>query len=203
MLAAAALTKNEGLVAGLVLGALAVARYRFRLRATSWIAVALAPGVLWLVLMRVFGVFSDVVAGSKTSELLRLDPSVTKRISPTLHSLGPQLALAAAAAAVVTAIGMRCAQTVRRDVSGSLIPWIWFAWAGTVASLIFTYVVSSTELNFLLNSVKRTSIAPNFLLLAEIAIWTLTSLLVWRESSAVEPVRRRDIKVPAHVVPPF
>jgi hypothetical protein len=203
-LAVAAVTKNEALVASLVLGALAAGRYRFRLRPVSWIAVGLAPGVLWLLLMRVFGVFSDVVGGSRTAELLRLDPSVTKRISPTLHSVGHEIALVAAAAAVVTAIGMRCAQAARRDVSGSLIPWMWFAWAGTVASLILAYVVSGTDLHwYLVSSVRRTTIAPNFLLLAESAIWTLTLVLAWRNSSAVEPAPRRDTAVPAYVRPPF
>ena len=92
MLAASMLTKNEALIAGIVLGALAVIRYRFGWRPLVWIATAAAPGVLWLVLTRVIGAYSDAIDQWRTSELLHLDHEVTTRIVPSLHAVADHLA---------------------------------------------------------------------------------------------------------------
>ena len=65
---------------------------------------------------------------------------------------------------------------------------MWLAWGGAVVPLILAYVVSGLPLSErLATSVKRTTIAPNFLLFAESTIWTLALVLARYEDA---PERR-------------
>jgi hypothetical protein len=175
MLAVAALTKNEGLVAASFVAALTVIRYGLHRRVVAWLSLGLAPGVAWILIIRILGVVSESADQSRSGRLFALDPAVTSRIGPAARSVADHVGLVTVAAAGVSLAGLVLVGPLRRKLSGSLAPWMWVAWLGTVASLAFAYVVSSRPLAWhLRTSVTRTTIAPNLVLLAEGAIWTLT-----------------------------
>ncbi len=175
MVAVAALTKNEGLVAASFLSALTGIRYGLHRRILAWLGLGLAPGLAWLAMIRVLGVVSESADQSRSGRLLALDPAVTSRIGPAARSIAGHVGLVTVAAAGLSLAGVSLVGPLRRRLSGSLVPWMWFAWLGPVAALEFAYVVSSRPLAWhLQTSVTRTTIAPNLVLLAEGAIWTLT-----------------------------
>jgi hypothetical protein len=174
MIAVTALTKTEGLVGASLVVFLAALRYRMHRRMLMWLGAGLAPGLAWVATVRLFGVVSESADGSRTGRLLALDPAVTSRFGPAVRSVAHQVSLVALGAAVLTVAGFGLAAPIRRKVTGSLVPWMWIAWIGTVGSLVFAYVVSSRAIAWhLRTSVARTTIAPNLLLLAEGALWTL------------------------------
>jgi hypothetical protein len=174
MIAVAAVTKNEGLIAASIVVVLTAIRYGLHRRVVAWLGLGLAPGLAWLGTTRLLGVVSESADQSRTSRLLSLDPAVTSRFGPAVRSVGHQVSVVALAAAAVSIAGLVVAGPIRRRVSGTLTPWMWLAWLGTVGSLVFAYVVSSRPLAWhLQTSVARTTIAPNLLLLAEGAVWTL------------------------------
>ena len=175
MVAVAALTKNEGLVAASFLSALTAVRYGWHRRILAWLSLGLAPGLAWVAMIRVLGVVSESADQSRSGRLFALDPAVTSRIGPAARSVADQVGLIAVVAAGLSLAGFSLVGPLRRRLSGSLVPWMWFAWLGTVGALVFAYVVSSRPLAWhLRTSVTRITIAPNLVLLAEGVIWTLT-----------------------------
>lgn len=190
LLAVAALTKNEALIAALLLGGIGVVRARLRLQWIAVLAVALAPGVAWLALTKLAHVPADKW---RFSALFHRDPVVTDRIVPTLHWLWRDLNVVVLTAAVVSLLGYFFLRDARRSITGSWFPWMWLAWVALMGPLVLAYVVTTDDLWWrLYTSAERTTIAPNLLLLPEIAIWTLVAI-----SAVLRPPAREIGATPA------
>jgi len=183
-LAVAGSTKNEGLVAVVLVVALALVRYRCRRPAPAWLAGALAPGLAWLIVARLAGADSEYLGNSRTGDLLRLDPGVLHRVSPTVDAVWHEMAEIVLVAAGVTVVGLLVATSARRRLSGTAWPWMWLAWLATTASLVYAYVVSPAPLEWhLMTSVDRTTIAPRLILLAEALVWGFAAVAALRQDA--------------------
>jgi hypothetical protein len=184
-LAIAGLTKNEGLVAVALVVVLALVRHRCRRPAPAWLAGALAPGVAWLVVSRLAGADSEYLGNSRTTELLRLDPDVLRRISPAVDGVWQEMSAIVLVAAGVSILGLLLATSARRDLSTTAWPWMWLAWLATTTSLVYAYVVSPAPLDWhLATSTDRTTIAPRLLLLAEAFVWGSAAVAALRQDKA-------------------
>ena len=184
-MAAAGLTKNEGLVAVALVVALALVRYRCRRPAPVWLVGTLLPGVAWLVVARVAGAESEYLGNSKATKLLRLDPHVLRRISPAADGVWHEMWVIVIVAAGVSILGLVVAINSRREVSTTAWPWMWIAWVATTASLVYAYVVSAAPLDWhLATSADRTTIAPRLVLLAEAFVWGSAAVATLRQDDA-------------------
>jgi len=184
-LAVAALTKNEGLVAVVLVVVLALVRYRFRRPAPAWLAGALVPGVSWLVVPRLAGAESEYLTNSRTRELLRLEPDVLRRISPAISGVWHEMSEIVLVAAGISVLGLLVATRARRELSATAWPWMWIAWLGTMTSIVYAYVVSPDPVPLhLLSSVDRTTVAPRLVLLAESLLWGSAAVAAFRSRRA-------------------
>lgn len=187
-LAVAAATKHEGLVAALVVAALALARLaarsNLRRRAVAWIAASFVPAGLWIAVITTHDVRS-VSDRSRIDELLRLDEVVTDRFDQTLEALWNEMWPLLIAAVVVTVVGFvvfRRGARLRDTSSGT---WLWAVWGATSVALMLAYLVSPLPLGFhLVSSVDRTPITPKLVLVAIVAAWTLLGMAAIAERIA-------------------
>jgi uncharacterized membrane protein (Fun14 family) len=183
-LAVAALTKNEGLVAVVLVVVLALVRHRFTRRAVIWLGCSLVPGLAWLVVARVAGAESEYLGSSKTTQLLRLDPDVLRRISPAADGVWQQMSSIVIVVAGVSVLGLLIATRARRELSGTSWPWMWIAWLATTTSVVYAYVVSPAPLHWhLRTSVDRTTMAPRLILLTEALVWGAAAVAALRSPS--------------------
>ena len=119
-LATAALTKNEGFVAVLVVTILCGIRFRRRWHANVGVLMAPVIAAAWFVVTRIVGAHSLAADDSRFSELLTLDGDVTRRIIPTLAALWDQAWPLLVPAVLVTLAGMGFPQ-IREDPSPRLV----------------------------------------------------------------------------------
>jgi hypothetical protein len=167
-LATAMLTKNEGMLAGLPVLALALLRCRRRDR-LALLAVPVVAAAAWAVVARLAGAESYLATSGRTSGLLRLDPEVTSRLGPTLEAFWTHSGDEVLVGAVVTAGAVALLHRARRQalVAASLV---WCTFLVLVVSLVAAYLISPYEIGWHLGtSIDRTTIAPRLWLLAVIA----------------------------------
>jgi hypothetical protein len=173
--AVAAFTKNEGLVAALIIVALMVFRYssapgpspkRWWRRAVRSIAFAL-PLLMWVVATRLEGVGNNFFGPSTTTQSigLRLGLSVA-RLSSSLHIVP--------AAVAVVVLGSVVLSATRRRAGIANPAWLWIALGVWLAALLYTYAFGNLEIRWWLRtSAARTSIFPQLLLLTELVTWAV------------------------------
>ncbi len=174
-LAVAALTKNEGLLAVVLVVGLALARYRFGRLALVWLLGALAPGVTWLAVAHAIGAPSDY-RRSAVSKLLRLDPTILDQFHPATAAVWHQMVGIVLATAAVSVLGLVVGRAMRRQLSGTAVPWMWLAWLTTTSVIIVGTVLSPLTHEQLLTAADRTTIASRLVLVAEALLWGATAL---------------------------
>lgn len=196
-LAGAALTKNEGLVAGVLLCVLALLRHRSTRRDLPIVAAALVPGICWAVLARVLGATSDVAEGGNPTGLLRGDPEVWDRLRPTLRALSEvrysiPITVTVAVCAITAVLGaIALSDTRRRSEVGSDL-WLWISAMGMVGLMVAAYLVSPLDITFHLRAASRTMLAPTIVVLVSATIWVrlavryLARTFDWPRSSSPE-----------------
>jgi hypothetical protein len=180
--AVASLTKNEGLTTALIILVLIAFRYRPISRrepmVRSWaeragfVVLPALPGLAWAGLIRHIGVhdafFKSAPAGAFKSASIETPLS---RAGATIAAIGPHLAVAPVALAVLLA---GC-WFLRRDREHARLgnpAWLWIACLGSLATLLATYVIGDFEIHtWLATSVSRTTIFAQVVLYADIAIW--------------------------------
>jgi hypothetical protein len=188
----AALTKNEGLSAALVVLALVAVRYvppvdtpaGRHLPARQASAAALArtwtrrgalasalvlPGALWAIVVKLEGVgstfFGEPTAGTPGSRLTTIIP----RLWAYLHVVPLALAVAIAGAVVVRA--------ARRAAGVANAGWLWATFCVWMASLVGTYTLGQLPVAWWLRtSADRTTIFPQMLLFAEMSVWAILAV---------------------------
>lgn len=179
LLGVSALTKNEGLVAAVVLLALALVRWRGRERSVRWLGASIVPGVLWVVVVQVVGAPSESSDGSRYGELLSFDTRVLDRFRPIIESLWSEERAVLAAAALITVLGLVVARRAWRETTGTSVAWLWGTWLATTASIVLAYLVSPHNVHWhLRTSVDRTTNAGLFVLIATVALWTVVAARV-------------------------
>ena len=183
-LAVSAATKNEGVVAALVVGVIALVRARARRRTVGWVAIAFVPAALWAVVLATVGVRSEADR-QRIDELLRLDRIVTDRFDPTIDALWDQMWPLLVAALVVTAVGLVVFRGGARPSGTTTTASLWAVWGATSVALLLAYLVSSLPIGFhLVSSIDRATIMPKLLLVAIVATWTVVGALAIAERIA-------------------
>jgi hypothetical protein len=176
-LAVSAATKNEGLVAALVVGVIALLRARERRRTFGWVAVAFVPAALWAAVLATVDVRSEADR-QRIDELLRLDRIVTDRFDPTMDALWDQMWPLLVATLVVTVVGLVVFRRGGRPPDTTATGSLWLVWGTTSIALLLAYVVSPLPIGFhLVSSVDRTTIMPKLLLVAIVVTWTVVGVL--------------------------
>ena len=175
-LAAAMLTKNEGLVVGLFVAFLVVVRLR-RSSVVAWPAgLSVIGGLAWVGLAHALGAQSDVAQQSRWGALLTGDPVLVHRIRPVFTSVWDHNALVLATSLAVVAAGWLLVGWSRDHLAIGSTFWL-VAIAAAAAVLVgITYVNSSFPLDFYLQSVDRTTIAVRLAVLTEACIWMLVAI---------------------------
>ncbi len=171
-LAAAAMTKAEGLALTVVVLVALVLRCRGHLATAVLPTVSLVLPVAWAVLVWMLGVTStEAINGPGLRGLLSADPAVWARVGPTLSSLLHQLWPMTFAAAMVLGLAGLLLTAHRRRIGMGSGMWLAGLAAVGVALFVVVYVTGGYEINWWLRtSVSRTMIAIRALLLTELAI---------------------------------
>ena len=129
MVACAALTKNESLVAALIVSGVAVWRYRPHRSCAVVLAVALAPALFWEFSSRlVLDAISDYQNGARVGSLLRLEPSTLGRLEPAARGVAEQVWLPTMVTLAVALAGWIVARRANERLRGDRRPWFWCAW---------------------------------------------------------------------------
>lgn len=185
--AVAMLTKNEGMVAGVLLLAAVVVTRRWR----SGLVLAAAPMALaavWALTARALGAEGDLASQGRLSGLLRLDSEVLSRAGPTLAGMWRWCRWELIVAVAVAAVGVAVARRDRTTMVGHGVLRLWVAVAGCLASLLLAYLISPHGIEWhLRTSVDRTTLAPRLLLLVDIAVWVMVLAARPRDRGAPPP----------------
>ena len=174
----AALTKNEGLIAAVIVLAVVAVRYvptrrgspvaTWATRSATALALAL-PGAAWALAVKAEGVGNTFFGGPETG-------SASHRLTTTVSGLWPYLHLVPLAAAVAVA-GALVLGRVRRDAVVANPAWLWATLALWTAGLLYTYTFGRLPIAWWLRtSADRTTIFPQVLLFAEMTVWTILAL---------------------------
>ncbi|GAA5192756.1 hypothetical protein GCM10023322_53010 [Rugosimonospora acidiphila] len=177
LLSGVALTKNEGFVMAVVLAATATVRMRRELRRAWVLWVPVLAGGVWSLVCRHFGAKSDVTSSVHLGDVLRLDPAIYDRLSPTLSAIwstvGPLVAVAVATAVVGGILLRRQRRTL--ELGGDL--WLWALVAVYLAVLSATYLVSSNPITWYLNtSITRVTLPFALVATASAVCWAVVAL---------------------------
>ncbi len=182
---ASVLTKNDATVTAIVIALLAAYRYRVVLRRNPAPLLLSPLLVVWSVLARHFGSVSQFEIESIV-DFLTGDTQLWKRFDPTVTGIEPYLALPVALVLGVAVLGTLTVVSARRRLGLGSSWRLWLVWLSMCGSLVLAYVIANSTLSVhLQSSVDRTTSAPHVLLLAELALWTLTamSFLVMRSGA--------------------
>jgi len=184
----AALTKNEGLIAALMIFALLAVRHtpwptrsrsspeaapRYGPLRSGWSAwgvrvvfvtvVMSAPSLVWPLYVNYEGIKSDFVGVSGQSLSLRLHATTTAAWE-NMHLVPVAMMVALIGGLVLT--GTRRKMSIGSDV------WMWTVLAGSLIALFVTYVFGALEIHWWLRtSVNRTTIFENLALYSDVAVW--------------------------------
>ncbi len=190
----AAMTKNEGLVAALVVVALVAIRYVPRSTSNQWRLwsgravlgfVMVLPALSWSALMRHLGVH-DAFFASKSVE------SAGYRIGPTVRGMVRYLVIVPVGA-FVAMVGTRFLKMLRQKVDLAHSAWLWAVTAAYLVSLFGTYVLGANEIHrWLTNSVSRTTIFPRLLTCGDLALWVAMAASAWPDGRTVKGAPRAE-----------
>jgi hypothetical protein len=186
LLSVGALTKNEGLIAVIIIAVVVTARTWWRERAARgwrwarvvapvWIAVA--AGLAWSLVSRVFGAESDLVAGGGFGKVLSFDASIRDRLGQTLEAMWPAGGRLVAIAVVVAVAGALLLRPYRRR-AGIEPDWsLWVVLVVYTGALTGTYLATPYDLTWhLITSIERTLVAVILLAAVSAACWAVTAV---------------------------
>ena len=176
--AAAGLTKNEGLVTAVAIVGLVAARYDRGTDAHAWRtlrAAAVTGGslvlpALWALSARAHGIKNVFFSHARTE-------SASYRLGATLSGMWGQLHLVPVAVAVAI-LGWAALRAARRRLGLGAAASVWaVAWWG-VSVVAATYVFGDLEIRYwLTSSIARTTVFVRALLLAEMVTWGLVLIV--------------------------
>lgn len=178
LLAAVALTKNEGLVMAAALAVVATIRVRRQLRRTWVLWLPVGAGLSWSLLARHLGARSDVTSQMPLGSLLRGDAAIYDRLPPTLSALwdtvGPIVAVSVVAA-ILGAIFLR-RQRNALDLGADL--WLWALALVYLPILVLTYLINGYPIKWYLGtSIDRVTLPIALVAVASAACWAVAA--VW------------------------
>ncbi len=223
-LAAAALTKNEGLTISIVVSALIVVRYsdflilrtcarrqpKASLTATrnesrhrrTYQRAKAAVGATVLPLLPA-GVWSVATRLHHISDAFfgTSNTSSTVRIAPTVASLSRNL-IVLPAALLVLLLGCLVLRSTRERLSAATPLWLWIVVWTSLLIFTATYVVGDLPLGWWLRtSANRTMIFPNVVMLLDMTVWLVILINTDARPATgppeTEAVRAADVVVPA------
>ena len=172
LMATAALTKNEGLVTVGILAVIVTFRERRRLRQAWVIWLPVVAGLGWMALARFLGATSDVASGGNIRKLLSGDRTMLHRIRPLVTALWDMVGFPVLLVACAAVLGTLFLRDRRRELGLPADGWLWTVCAGYAASLSLTYLISSNEINWYLeSSLDRVSLPIVLFAAASAAGW--------------------------------
>lgn len=193
-LAAAMMTKNEGMAAGAGVVAVLIAVKGWR-RTVALGAGPLALAALWTVTARSVGAESDIATTARITDLLSLDPVVIDRAAPTVVALWQRSKWEIVTAAVLTAVVAGVARRDRDRMVGRGPVALWAVSMFCFTTLVVVYVLSPQEITwYLATSAARTTVAPRLLLLVE-CVFAVVVLASWLSSEAPAAANRAPTTV--------
>ncbi len=173
--AGAAITKNEAMLPALLVAVLGAWRFRTWVRRRPAILVGLPFLAVWPSIARHFGSGSEYEA-SVFFKLLTGDHELWRRLDPTWGAMQPYLRLPTLLALLLAVIGAFTISAVRRRAGLGSSWQLWIVWAGIVGSLTVAYLIANSTIEVHLDSsIDRTTVAAHVLVVAELAVWTLTA----------------------------
>jgi hypothetical protein len=176
LLLATVLTKNDASAVAVVIALAAGYRYRAELRRNPAILALVPLLFVWPILARHFGTVNEYQLGSIV-DFLGGDATLWKRFNPTLDGMQPYLLLPALLTLGTATLGTFTIVSARRKLGLNDSWMVWLVWAAMAGSLVLAYVIADSTLSVhLQSSVDRTTTAGHLLLLAELALWTLTAM---------------------------
>jgi hypothetical protein len=196
LLASAALTKNEGLVAVTVVAVLVTLRQcsiggRPRWPGAWRVWLPVAGGLAWVLLARHLGAGSDLLAGGRFDPL---DPAVRARLGPTLAALAGSAGWAVVLAALVAVLGAAFLRRRRGLLRLGSDLWLWALGAAYAGSLVVTYLISPHDLRWhLATSASRVTLPLVLLACVSAACWCATAIGVPARHAAASSVPRQPV----------
>jgi hypothetical protein len=182
VLAGTALTKNEGLMAAVLVALLAAIRHRQRWRDLVPVGLALVPAVGWSFYVRFLGAESDLAEQGNVADLVAGDDEVWSRLRPTIDAMLdldyslPFVAIVVVAVATAGLSALALTAARRRAQLGSDL-WLWALVAGVLGSIVVAFLVSPADIDWhLATALNRTLLAPSLLLLVSLTIWLRLAL---------------------------
>lgn len=180
-LTAAALAKNEGTVAAVIVSAAIAVRYvDAGLRTPVWtwmrraavMCVLVIPGLTWSAIIRHYNIKSSVFFDLDIPGQPPID-----RLGHTLTALTEYLHVAPVALGVL-AVGSLALRSRRRLQQLGSALFLWGVAFANLVVLVGTYVVGGYEIHWWLSSsLERTTIFTQLILYVDLAIWAAVALL--------------------------
>ena len=193
----AALTKNEGMVAALIVAVLFTVRARHHLGRAACMWAPVAAGLVWAVVARGFGATSDLSSSPRIGQLTSGDLEPLGRIPRTITTFGGHVGWVLAGALVVSVVGALTLRQARRSVGMVSAVWPWLVIVGFGIGLLATYVISPYDIGWhLATSADRVGVLLLLVALAIVASWVLVALAPAGAADPAPP-RTRERRVAA------
>ncbi|GIG56732.1 hypothetical protein Lfu02_11040 [Longispora fulva] len=191
MLAAAALSKNEGYVAAGIVALVVTVRERRNLRRAWVVWLPFAAGQVWSTIAHHVGAVGDVHFRVDT---LRGHDAV-HRFGTTLAAMWHEAGLYAVLGLAVAVLGGLLLRRRRERLGLGSDVWLWLVVAAYVSSLMVTYVVTPIDLNWwIITSMDRVMLLVVLAACASAAVWA---------AAACSPLPLEEPAVPEQrAVPP-
>jgi hypothetical protein len=186
LLSVAALGKNEGFIAIVILALVVSIKQRRELRRAAMIWIPVAAGLCWSIMARTLGAESDFLAPG-FAERLPAIPVMNRmrQIASEMWDVGAAVWIPAFAVAVVCGFVLR---ERRRAFTIGTDAWLWIVFAGYLAALTGTYLTTANDLTWhLATSLDRVVLPLLLLATASVVIWAAIAVAALpRTSPAVE-----------------
>ncbi|WP_432988641.1 hypothetical protein [Dactylosporangium sp. CA-233914] len=177
LVAAAALTKNEGVALAEVFAVVASVRYRREIRRAAWCWLPAGAAAAWSLTARALGAENDLMAGGRFGALLRGDAGTWERLPLIETELGERIWPVAIAATVAAVLGGLLLRGRRRRLGLAGDGWLWAVLAAHWLMLTFIYLVTQYDIHWHLStSVDRVTIVLAMLSCAIAATWLPVAL---------------------------
>ncbi|HEY2669609.1 MAG TPA: hypothetical protein VGJ07_04460 [Rugosimonospora sp.] len=177
LLTAVALTKNEGFVMAAVLAAIATVRMRHVLGRAWVVWLPVGGGLVWSAVARHLGAKSDIAAEVDFGSLLRGSSQIYDRLSPTLSAIWATVGAIVAVSMATAVIGGITLRRPRRALGLGGDLWLWSVALAYLAILSATYLVSTNEIHWYLNtSVARVTLPFALMAAASAVCWGVAAV---------------------------
>ena len=176
LLAAAILTKNEGLVGGGILAVLVTLRERHHISRVWMVWVPVAAGGAWVVLSRLVGSTSDIQESGPLGNLSRGGAHLNARLQPTLDAFWGNVGPLAAAAVICSVAGTLLLRHRRTELGVGSDCWLWLLNFGYTATLVLIYVTGRSDITWWLGASADRVTLPTAMLACLSAVgWLLVA----------------------------